>query len=85
MRSLSTRLFNLSEYSMSGDTPSTVTVSDTRADLEPEVGLGHRVGRDRRFARDALEAGEFGGHAIETAGQLGNRVAALRVGHRPSA
>jgi hypothetical protein len=29
MRALSTRLFNLSEYSTSGDTPSTVTVSDT--------------------------------------------------------
>ena len=28
MRALSTRLFNLSEYSISGDTPSTVTVSD---------------------------------------------------------
>ena len=80
MRSVSTRLFSLSENSTTAETPSTVTVSDDGADLELEVHLGHSVGRDRRFAGDGLEPGEFGGHAVETAGELGNREAALRVG-----
>jgi hypothetical protein len=52
------------------------------ADLELEVGLDDAIGRHQRFARDALEPLQLGGHVVEADRQFGEPESAGRVGDR---
>ncbi len=82
MRLLSTRLFNLSENSITGDVALDRDRFGLRADLELEIDLGHRVGVERRLAADRLEALQLGGDLVDADRQLRDAEASRRVGRR---